>query len=762
MNFFRRSPALSLFPPTATPAGYAAEQRNRGQSLGASPLDVSPSLHSFSSGGAVPAERLWDTGCFNQPASSFPQDTTHQREPGPSGTRGAARSSEITRPDALAGRDSLPETSSQTLSQTSSAASDDDWAEAEKLAGICREFLTLREEQHYSLNQAARALGKSPSWFSGEDSALARYQRVGVAGLLPRRGETGAKAQIEVPDWFVPAGRFYYLLTNRNRNCGSVPEAIRRVISLPHTPPGWDAKTKGRLLKALPAEAGVPPALPVCPPELRDLILARERAGKPMLPPRIMRQISAPASVVHQYRHKKNAALDYLNSPGSLMWITDPDGTKRFIRAGDVLEADDGTINIPCCVPWTIRGCPSSENFGIKVGRFQFLRAIDAGSRFRPGYVYVMRPRGSYRQEDILSLILGLTRKWGKWKKFRFEKGSWKGSRVQEICRRLGIQLDTVYSPHSKAFVEGGFNQDWTKLSPYFPHCDVGRFMGETDEVTQLIGRCQQGKEDGAKHFPMLADVLHAFDAITAEEHSTPINSPNYGRWIPQERWDAQRLEQPMAPLDPETAWLFSPWVRDWTVKGLQVGGKVRLFEELSVPFDFSAEWLPKFHGALVRCYFDPFEPRCHATIVLQQNWGAHRAGEVLGTAVQINEVASYARLVMGWGDDPETAARKARQQAAAAMRREVRVIMPNGKRSEGTSELRDGIATVAKMEISGASSSSAPEASRECESRGTNCPLTSSTVPDEAGENHGRRNDLAARETAAARLVAENPLDFV
>lgn len=572
-----------------------------------------------------------------------------------------------------------------------------DWQEAEALAALCRDFLRLRK--NYSLNQAARALGKSPSMFSGAESILARFERGGVAALLPRRGATGAQPKITVPDWFIPAAQFYYLLTNRNRNCGSVPEAIRRVISLPHTPPGWDYKVKARLLKALAL-----PENPVCPVELRELILARERDGKPMLPPRLMRQISASPSAVRQYRNPKNASLDYLNSPGTTMWITGADGSREFIRAGDILEADDGSINFPCCVPWTIGGCPTSNAFKVKVGRFQFLRTIDAASRFRPGYVYVMRPRGSYRQEDILALILGVTRKHGKWRRFRFERGSWKGNRIKEVAALMGTALDTVYSPHSKPYIEGGFNQDWTKLSPYFPNCDIGRFMGETEEANRELVACQQGHSDPRKTFPMLADVIAAFDAITLEENQTPVNSANYGRWIPQERWDQQRAEQEMEPLDPETTWMFAPWVGEWTVKGMLVGGKVRLFEELSVPFDFSAPFLPKFDGAKVKCYFDPFEPRCSATIVLQQNWGAHRAGEVLGSAIQINEVAGYARLVMGWADDPVMAGHLARQQAAAAMRREVRAIMPTARGSKpditGQSEVRDGVATVAKADI--------------------------------------------------------------
>ena len=126
------------------------------------------------------------------------------------------------------------------------------------------------------------------------------------------------------------------------------------------------------------------------------------------------------------------------------------------------------------------------------------------------------------------------------------------------------------------------------------------------------------------------------------------------------------------------------------------VGGRVPLFEEVSVPFDFSAQWLGQFDGAKVRCHFDPTEARCEATVVLlEPGQGTPRTfkrGDVLGTAIQINETAGYARLVMGWGDDPASLGRKLRQQTASAMRREVRAILPNGHSAGGESELRDGL----------------------------------------------------------------------
>lgn len=563
----------------------------------------------------------------------------------------------------------------------------DEIAEAQDKARLCEDFVQLTREG-YSLNQASAALGKSPSWFSGADSPFARWRRDGEAGLLPQRRRAGAKAgdlskAVEGLPWFIPAAKFFYLLTNRTESSGSVPEAIRRTISLPECP----AACVTGLLRKLTLET-----LPTCPAELREALLARERAGKPFLPERLMRLIAADARTVRQYRNPTEAGLYYLNAPGSIMWTPGENGDRRFTRAGDWIEADDGTINFPVCIPWTMGGCPTSDKFGVKVGRFQFLRPIDAGSRFRPGFLYVARPRGSYRREDVLALMRLVCRAHGVPRGWRFERGTWESNMVKEAVRLLGSQLHTVYSPRQKPFVEGGFNQDWTKLSVHFPNADVGRFMGETEEANLLLTAAKQGRQDPRKHFPMLDEAIAAFNAITAEENRTPVNSANWGRWIPEERWQAQLAENPLRRLAVESEWIFHPYVREWTVRGMQVGGKVPIFEEVSVPFDFAATWLGMFDGAKVRCHFDPTEARCIATIVLLQDWGTRKRGEVLGTAQQINETTGYVRFVMGWADDPASLGRKLRQQTASAMRREVRAILPNGRKAGGESEMRDGL----------------------------------------------------------------------
>jgi hypothetical protein len=533
---------------------------------------------------------------------------------------------------------------------------------------------------------SAPFLAKSPVAFL---KALDRKRQKGIADKRSENlGASPSKLtrQIESLGWFIPAAKHFWLLSNRTADAGSIREALRRVISLPTLPAGWTQRNAATFLKAVNLAE-----VPSCPPELRAFILKRQSAGQALVPRRISQQIVSSKAAVHQYRNPTNAALDYLCAPGSTFFIHDSrTGERRPPMVGEVIEADDATINFPVCVPWTLGGDPCSDRYGVKVGRFQWLVSIDAARGYVTAYSYTMRPRGSYRGEDALALVRAHCLEHGKPKRAHFEMGVWKSNLVKAALAAADIELHTVWSPHQKPHIEGLFNTLWTKLSVHFPDAHVGRFRGENEAANDLLVACQHGSRDPRRHFPMLSNAIAAFDSAIAEKNQTPVNSA-IGRWVPAEAW-ANRTRGPA--LDGDAEWLFSPWQREWTVRGMLVGGQIRLFEELSVPFDFSADWLPQYDGAKVRCHFDPTAPRCHAMLVLAEPFSGEPAGKVLGLAQQINELAGYARLVLGWGDDPANAGRLARQRVAAALRREVRAIVPTG-RGYAASEERDGIGQV-------------------------------------------------------------------
>lgn len=510
------------------------------------------------------------------------------------------------------------------------------------------------------------------SWQAGED-----FDKRTTNGA----GDSELTQQIKALSWFVPAARFFYILTNRTVDTGSLPEALRRTISLPALPAGWKDRTRSQFLRALGRKANRKTGgeIPVCPDELRQIILARQKAGQALVTAQILKLVTVSRATIRQHRHARNTDLDFLCAPGSLFSIHDSQtGEHRPPLTGEVIECDDATINFPVCVPWKFGGDPCSDKYGVKVGRFQWLVAIDAARRYVTAYNYTMRPRSSYRGEDTLALFRAHCIQHGKPGRFRLEQGVWKSDLVKNALKSAGIELETVKSPHRKPYIEGLFNTLWTKLSVHFPDAHVGRFRGENKEANDLLVACQRGSRDPRRYFPMLSDVLAAFDEVIREKNNTPVKS-DIGRWIPAEAWQARKRGE---NLDAETSQLFAPWQRTWTVKGMGVGGKIPLFEDLSVPFDFSAPWLPDYDGAKVRCHFDPRAARCNALLVLAENFKGQPAGKVLGQAEQINEIAGYARMVLSFGDDPSNAGLLARQRAATALRREVRAHCPQRRRA--------------------------------------------------------------------------------
>jgi hypothetical protein len=545
-----------------------------------------------------------------------------------------------------------------------------DWCVASERARIVRVYQDLRR-QGMTLQMAAVALRQSPSRFSGPDSWLDRFTRDGTPGLLPRTRASGAKPRHpDFSDDDVQQLRAWWLKTNRTWRDGSLPEAARRFASDP-----------------------------ACRPELRDWIRSRERRGLPMLPDRIARRVQAPEAVVRQFRNPTDAALDYLNSPGHTRFLGG-----RPIRSGDIIEPDDGTINFCVCVPWDLRGDPCSEKFGVKVGRFQLLLAVDAASGYVPAYSYVMRPRSSYRQEDCLHLYNIFMRQHGIPKMIRHEGGAWNGNRILDCLRLLNVSSHRTWSPHQKPYVEGKFNRLWTTMSA-LSDGQVGRYRGEMEAENDLLVSARRGSQDPRKHFPMLAQALAVIDQAIREANLSPCKS-TAGRWVPAERWSNDLADKPLPALDPDMAWKFAPFCRDWKISQGIVGGRIPLFEDFSVPFDFAASFLPRYIGARIRAYFDPYQPRCSAMLTLAEEFRGMAQGELLGEAQQVNGIADYARLALGIGDGPDDQGRRIRQQQASALRREVRTLTGGPGSGLAVTEIRDGIDHRAVLDIDGAPAS--------------------------------------------------------
>ena len=164
-------------------------------------------------------------------------------------------------------------------------------------AALYQDYIRLREQDHFTVVVAARAVGLPASLVSGKDSMLRRYLGQGIVGLVrPRNGMLASDlaGQIEALGWFIPAAQFFYL-TDRNRR-GALARAVRRAAALPKLPLGWRKETVARFLERLDLQA-----LPECPATLQAELVNREQASKPIVPPRIARLIQASPSSVRCY-----------------------------------------------------------------------------------------------------------------------------------------------------------------------------------------------------------------------------------------------------------------------------------------------------------------------------------------------------------------------------------------------------------------------------------------------------------------------------
>lgn len=570
-----------------------------------------------------------------------------------------------------------------------------DEAIAQQRAVICQRFLVLTDAG-YSLNQAAAALGKSPSWFSGHNSMLSRYQRDGLAGLLGSGPATSSAnlsdltRQIEALPWFIPAAQFFYLISNRTHATGSVPEAVRRVISFPNLPTGWTNALRDRLLRTLNTDP-----VPTFPAALREAILAREKSGAPLIPERLARRVRVNPSVVAQFRSPREWSLANQSAPGSQRrFYNKATNERQVITPGDWFGGDDATPGIAVCVPCTEVRTPSTLKYGVLIGRYQWLAYHDAGCDKLLASDYIVRPRGSYRAEDILNGMGAVTRAHGIPRQgWQFEGGSWNSKLVRQAINLLGCEHWRTYSPHQKA-VESVFNRVWTRLAVQFPHADMGRYRNENEANCHLYEDCKAGHKDPRKYFPTLAIVVKVFEEEVTHHNAHKINSTHYGQWIPDEIFATSVATNPLRPLSRQMDWIFHPYSVARTVRGMLVTCRVPMFENFSVPFEFGADWLPHYNAKKVRLHFNPREPKCLAKVVLLENatspaGRAQTPETVLGDAKLISETAGHIRYLLDWATDDQRAGYLQRQRVAAFVRRETRAVGPAGRVEYSKSEER-------------------------------------------------------------------------
>lgn len=555
--------------------------------------------------------------------------------------------------------------------------------------GVASQRLNVLEQIQAWKTETGCSSAAACAHFSVSQATFGRWARDfakhGLIGLAPRYRQSGRRPVVTLTDAERQSLCALYLQTNRADEAGSMRTAAK--------------------MFALQVDTRE---------ELRAVILAAAEAGRV---PDFVRKALSSVTRVHFAAKRAPGMLTSRHFSGNRGAFAQ-DKIDRL----RIVESDDGTLNIVACIPWELGGDPCSDAFGVRVGRWQLLPAIEAGwSHFVLGYTLVARPRGSYRTEDIRALIQLVAHRYGLPDAFRFERGAWESRTVTELLESLGVELKTVYKPTSKPFIEGFFNKLWTSLS--VAPGQVGRFRGEEEEANRMQAAARAGRVDPREHFPMLSDVIRAVDGAIALHNSDTIHS-TYGKWVPSRRHEQLSAARPWRRLQPELAYLFSPFQREWTVARGTVGGLVPILDDYSAPFHFAHEELWRWNGSRVRTFFDPTAQDCRATIVAIDSAHGYRAGDVICEATVTGELPHFCRAAVGWAQDSGERSADWRRAALAAVRRDVRSLTPDGRVASATIEQSDGRGGMVRIEAGDAPRRSAPRAPRASKISAPRAPL--------------------------------------
>jgi hypothetical protein len=229
----------------------------------------------------------------------------------------------------------------------------------------------------------------------------------------------------------------------------------------------------------------------------------------------------------------------------------------------------------------------------------------------------------------------------------------------------MGVQVTSVKGRPNQKLIENYFNRLWTRLSLELPYSQVGRYRDDDKLGQVLYCKCQVGREDPRKYFPMLDVALAAIENSIRWLNTEPVESREYGTWVPLERWmlDMEQHPRPAADTDGHL-WLAAPVMEERTV----TRGMVTVTADGPLgerpPFHFVSPDLWTLNGKRVRVAFDPLQSPAVATIARVDR------EEVLCTAAAFDPFAE---------GDVSREVREARE-LRAMMRREYRVLLPDRK----------------------------------------------------------------------------------
>lgn len=404
------------------------------------------------------------------------------------------------------------------------------------------------------------------------------------------------------------------------------------------------------------------------------------------VPPSWGRLLDVPASVLRAVRDDRSITAVSISTPRNRTYVSSG-GKQLPLQPGVIFEADDGTLNFYATIPWPFGGDKCSDNFGVKLGRWQLLAVADVASEHCVAADIVCRSLGQYRGEDSAAL-LGRTMlevcEPGLW---RLERVAWECKMVREAMELCRVPVINAWHAKQKNVIERFFDRLWTPASLIPGHVGRDRDADKFKQVYDLVIACQDGRRNPADYFLTLTEaaprVYKAIEFVNTE----PMESRSgWGNWVPQERFKNFMAANPRPRLDGRFRVFFSREQREWRVRQCCVGGSVN-GPLIKFPTYFQCAELWEFEGCRVKCYFDPYAETVTGTIVLLDAWRDYPAGHVIARDVPALELPPQAMLAEEWDDAGSRRSLAIRKQLAKAVRTE----MWNWLGSQRT-EVRTGI----------------------------------------------------------------------
>lgn len=488
---------------------------------------------------------------------------------------------------------------------------------------------------------------------------------MGKYSLQKSKQQRGRPAKVTVSAEEAAALRRAYIRSNRARQAGSMKGAALHTALRPESPLSEDVRAA----------------------------IVEAHQGNRALPVEVRRALRASTAAVAVYRDAEALRLGGIHAVGCMRMTRDAEtGALRRLRPGERWSVDDGSINFPVCVDWPWGGDKCSERWGVRVGRFQLLPALDDATSFCPGWGFAIRMRDSYRSEDIVWTLAGIMRTAYRPDAIVIEGGAWQAQRTLAFLEAAGIPWeDAKGRPHSK-LIECWFNDLWNVLA-LESDGQIGRFRGEMQRETDLWMRCRAGSLDPRRVFPSLADGLNAIQRSVDYKNGKDVHSDIYGSWVPAEKHAEGLAAAPRATLEPGLEFLAARERRALVVRNFgQL--KARALSPLGETclYAFANDDLVQWNGARVWAHFDPFAAPVRCTVTLVKGFRDAPAGTVIAQDVPcISDAPEVAAEAGAWSvafRDGLAEAARAKRLASAVVRRELRATALDGARVAAVSEV--------------------------------------------------------------------------